>query len=253
MIKKVLEYLPKSNQNIIKHLSQFLHFVSMHKEVTKMSSENLAIVFAPNLLQPDTPQTAQEMMIDTKHANNLMTTFIEESEIIFGPRAIRTRPLLYSQQAEETDRVNRVLIDNEFIAQDSSQNLDAEDSSDSYVGVKQRKRSLTRKPVGMKQWGGKKRTSSKFVSSSSAERKSKLSEDTEAGEESDATKPRDEITDEAQDTITPWTMTEVTNTPRSTTFDDAEPDENEEPDDEDEWEEGAVAVVTPTCREGTCF
>jgi len=239
MIKKVLEYLPQSNQKILKHLSQFLSVVSKNRAATKMNSENLAIVFAPNLLQPNTPQTAQDMMIDTKHANNLMTTLIEESDNIFGVRAPRIR---YGE-AEQYDRVNRVLLDNEFGASQSSY-------AESDPLNTQRKKSLTRKPVGMKQWSGKNRTSSRFVASNSVERRSKHLEDAEAGEENGeslcndqetSNKPRDENTDEAQDTITPYTNTEVTNTPRSTTYEDA--DENEQED--EDWEEPPVAVVSP--------
>lgn len=51
--KSVLTTLPYPHQQILRYLFHFLHDVSQHHEKNKMHSDNLAIVFAPNLFRDD--------------------------------------------------------------------------------------------------------------------------------------------------------------------------------------------------------
>ncbi|KRX77531.1 Rho GTPase-activating protein 44, partial [Trichinella sp. T6] len=53
-VKRVLESLPEANYNNIYYLMTFLSRVAQNQHVTKMSAQNLAIVFGPNVLwNPD--------------------------------------------------------------------------------------------------------------------------------------------------------------------------------------------------------
>ena len=83
MIKKVLKFLPPVNLVLLKTLCEFLHKVMQNQEVNKMTSSNLAIVFAPNLLRPPQQDDLKAMFGDSKHANALMKTLIEQYTEIF--------------------------------------------------------------------------------------------------------------------------------------------------------------------------
>lgn len=52
-IRGVLLKLPKSNQIFLHYLLPLLHHISLHEEINSMGSTNLAICFAPSLLEPD--------------------------------------------------------------------------------------------------------------------------------------------------------------------------------------------------------
>jgi len=69
--KRLLMQLPKVNFNVLKYLSRFLNEVQTHSDTNKMPSLNLATVFGPNLLRPQTndPQTLME-------CNNVCTDFV---------------------------------------------------------------------------------------------------------------------------------------------------------------------------------
>lgn len=163
-----------------------------------MNSENLAIVFAPNLLQSNLPQTVQEVMSETKHSNNLMQTLIQEAELIFGPRPKKPKQI---EEAETAERMSRVLL-REY---DEYKNMET-DTTSAAENSPVRKKSLTRKPIGTKRWN----------------RSRGRSLDTEKDK-------KEEEVDDSQDAMV---MTETSGTPRSTaTFDDAE-------EEVEEWEEG---------------
>ena len=57
---KVISGLPKENQVLLKRLLEFLQKVSLNSKENKMTPQNLAVVFAPNIIRPkeDTMQTA---------------------------------------------------------------------------------------------------------------------------------------------------------------------------------------------------
>ncbi|EFC40646.1 rho GTPase activating protein [Naegleria gruberi] len=84
MIQKVIKFLPPTNFTILKNLCLFLKKVAANSSINKMSPSNLAIVFAPNLLKSDLPQSHMEILQDSKYSSNLMTTLIAEAHSIFG-------------------------------------------------------------------------------------------------------------------------------------------------------------------------
>jgi hypothetical protein len=50
-LKKIVEKLPNTNRNLLKHLLEFLGRVSDHQEYNKMTNRNLATVFGPLLIR----------------------------------------------------------------------------------------------------------------------------------------------------------------------------------------------------------
>eukprot|EP00794_Sanderia_malayensis_P007477 gene7477-8306_t len=48
----LLHKIPRGNVNTLKYISRFLHEFKAHDAITKMSLENLALVFGPNFLSP---------------------------------------------------------------------------------------------------------------------------------------------------------------------------------------------------------
>lgn len=81
-IKKVLKFLPKGNARLLKALCRFLYKVQEKSAINKMDSQNLAIVFAPNLLRTR-EQDIRIMLGDTPHASGLMNTLILEYKYLF--------------------------------------------------------------------------------------------------------------------------------------------------------------------------
>ena len=49
-LEKMLEMLPVSNRANLRYLIKFLYRLASKQEVNKMTPQNIAIVFAPNLL-----------------------------------------------------------------------------------------------------------------------------------------------------------------------------------------------------------
>lgn len=82
-VKKVLSFLPQSNQILIKYLATFLRSFSVFSDETKMTPTNLAICFAPNLLRaPDTLGLADQIE-ESPIATSLLVMFIENFDDIF--------------------------------------------------------------------------------------------------------------------------------------------------------------------------
>lgn len=82
-LKKVLSFCPPANQNLIRYLAKFLKDFSLHSEATKMTSTNLSICFAPNLLRaPDNIGLADQIE-ESPIATSLLVLFIEEFELVF--------------------------------------------------------------------------------------------------------------------------------------------------------------------------
>eukprot|EP00005_Dracoamoeba_jomungandri_P008734 CAMPEP_0174273988 /NCGR_PEP_ID=MMETSP0439-20130205/56514_1 /TAXON_ID=0 /ORGANISM="Stereomyxa ramosa, Strain Chinc5" /LENGTH=560 /DNA_ID=CAMNT_0015365515 /DNA_START=140 /DNA_END=1819 /DNA_ORIENTATION=+ len=83
-VLKVLEMLPLANQILIKYLVNFLLLVKEHSNVNKMSSSNIATVFAPNLIRPQGAEIGA-MMEYTAVSNNLMELLISSyDELLSG-------------------------------------------------------------------------------------------------------------------------------------------------------------------------
>uniref|UniRef100_A0A452IW66 Uncharacterized protein n=1 Tax=Gopherus agassizii TaxID=38772 RepID=A0A452IW66_9SAUR len=75
--------LPQANYNLLKYICKFLDEVQSHSSVNKMSVQNLATVFGPNILRPkmEDPVTIME---GTSLIQHLMTVLISEHGQIFA-------------------------------------------------------------------------------------------------------------------------------------------------------------------------
>ncbi|XP_053927603.1 rho GTPase-activating protein 22 isoform X1 [Cuculus canorus] len=85
---KQVKNLPQANYNLLKYIckggfSRFLDEVQAHSSINKMSVQNLATVFGPNILRPkmEDPVT---MMEGTSLVQHLMTVLISEQGRIFA-------------------------------------------------------------------------------------------------------------------------------------------------------------------------
>lgn len=81
-LKQVLTQLPEKNRNTLQYISHFLTKIRSHSEVNLMSSNNLAIVFSPNILAKKDASMLDAMM-DSKSANEVVTKFIDSYSSLF--------------------------------------------------------------------------------------------------------------------------------------------------------------------------
>ncbi|KAM6067246.1 rho GTPase-activating protein 22 isoform 2-T2 [Chlamydotis macqueenii] len=103
---KQVKNLPQANYNLLKYICKFLDEVQAHSSINKMSVQNLATVFGPNILRPkmEDPVT---MMEGTSLVQHLMTVLISEQGRIFAvPQAdvpgsqLEIRPVRQRSTAE---------------------------------------------------------------------------------------------------------------------------------------------------------
>ncbi|XP_030427237.1 rho GTPase-activating protein 22 isoform X3 [Gopherus evgoodei] len=82
-LAKQVKTLPQANYNLLKYICKFLDEVQSHSSVNKMSVQNLATVFGPNILRPkmEDPVTIME---GTSLIQHLMTVLISEHGQIFA-------------------------------------------------------------------------------------------------------------------------------------------------------------------------
>lgn len=81
-IQILLESLEKAHYNVVRFLCKFLKKVSEHKNQNKMSVENLAMVFAPNVIRPKN-EVASTIQIDYKQARETLVDIITNARLIF--------------------------------------------------------------------------------------------------------------------------------------------------------------------------
>ncbi|XP_034049469.1 rho GTPase-activating protein 22 [Thalassophryne amazonica] len=99
---KQVSTLPLPNYNLLKYICKFLDEVQSHCHENKMSVQNLATVFGPNILRPkmEDPVTIME---GTSLVQHLMTVLIREHKHLYsgrdieGPTALQTQLTLQSQ------------------------------------------------------------------------------------------------------------------------------------------------------------
>ncbi|XP_067395047.1 rho GTPase-activating protein 22 [Emydura macquarii macquarii] len=82
-LAKQVKTLPQANYNLLKYICKFLDEVQSHSSMNKMSVQNLATVFGPNILRPkmEDPVTIME---GTSLVQHLMTVLISEHGQIFA-------------------------------------------------------------------------------------------------------------------------------------------------------------------------
>lgn len=81
-IQQLVESLPPCNYSILSLLMKLLHKVSEHYVENKMTTSNLAIVIAPNILRPE-QQTMESIINDTPHVTAVIETLISDYEFMF--------------------------------------------------------------------------------------------------------------------------------------------------------------------------
>uniref|UniRef100_F7AS53 GEM interacting protein n=1 Tax=Ornithorhynchus anatinus TaxID=9258 RepID=F7AS53_ORNAN len=88
-LRQLLNQLPDSNYNTLKHLMAHLSKVAGRFEENKMSANNLGIVFGPTLLRPPggsgTGELSMACLLDSGHQAQLVEFLILTYELIFGP------------------------------------------------------------------------------------------------------------------------------------------------------------------------
>uniref|UniRef100_A0A673WUJ3 Rho GTPase activating protein 22 n=1 Tax=Salmo trutta TaxID=8032 RepID=A0A673WUJ3_SALTR len=78
--------LPQVNYNLLKYICRFLDEVQSHSSQNKMSVQNLATVFGPNILRPKM-EDAQTMMEGSSQVHHLMTILISEHSRLYQGEA----------------------------------------------------------------------------------------------------------------------------------------------------------------------
>ncbi|KAN0016038.1 hypothetical protein ACTFIU_005990 [Dictyostelium citrinum] len=73
--------LPKVNRDLVLSLMVFLNKISLNNKVNKMTSQNLATVFAPNILRPQ-KETLNQIMEDSAYVTSIIKSFIDEIAFI---------------------------------------------------------------------------------------------------------------------------------------------------------------------------
>ncbi|KAL7890003.1 hypothetical protein AOLI_G00022610 [Acnodon oligacanthus] len=98
-LAKQVKTLPQANYNLLKYICKFLDEVQSHSNENKMSVQNLATVFGPNILRPkmEDPVT---MMEGTSQVQHLMTVLISEHDRLYGS----TESEVSSEQREAPQR-----------------------------------------------------------------------------------------------------------------------------------------------------
>ena len=90
-LQQVLEFLPVANLKILTVLFKLLKTVHEMSAVNKMHSDNLAIVFAPNILQPKAEKMEDIVGLsieDGPRANKLVSMLIVNYDKIFSVPSI---------------------------------------------------------------------------------------------------------------------------------------------------------------------
>ncbi|EGG14725.1 pleckstrin domain-containing protein [Cavenderia fasciculata] len=76
-LRMLIYGLPKVNRDLVLYLMTFLNKVSSFSSSNKMTSANLAMVFAPNLLRHQ-KESLNQIMEDSNHVTNILKHLIEE-------------------------------------------------------------------------------------------------------------------------------------------------------------------------------
>uniref|UniRef100_A0A673LMI9 Rho GTPase-activating protein 24-like n=1 Tax=Sinocyclocheilus rhinocerous TaxID=307959 RepID=A0A673LMI9_9TELE len=80
-LRSLLYELPVANFNLLKYICQFLHDVQSYSSANKMSIQNLATVFGPNILRPKAEDPESIIGAVVQH---LMSELIREHNLLFS-------------------------------------------------------------------------------------------------------------------------------------------------------------------------
>ncbi|XP_036055727.1 rho GTPase-activating protein 22 isoform X3 [Onychomys torridus] len=99
-LAKQVSNLPQANYNLLRYICRFLDEVQAHSNVNKMSVQNLATVFGPNILRPqiEDPVTIME---GTSLVQHLMTVLIRKHGQLFTATSLE-EPALPRATAQST-------------------------------------------------------------------------------------------------------------------------------------------------------
>nr|XP_046257725.1 rho GTPase-activating protein 22 isoform X2 [Scatophagus argus] len=119
---KQVKSLPQVNYNLLKYICKFLDEVQSHSSENKMTVQNLATVFGPNILRPrvEDPVT---MMEGSSQVQHLMTVLISEHTKLYQQEEPESETNIPPQQQQSTIQRCRV----EWVSQEDS---DLQPSSD---------------------------------------------------------------------------------------------------------------------------
>ncbi|KAM3605988.1 uncharacterized protein V6R79_008664 [Siganus canaliculatus] len=100
-LSKQVKSLPQVNYNLLKYICKFLDEVQSHANENKMSVQNLATVFGPNILRPrvEDPMT---MMEGSSQVQHLMTVLISEHARLYQREEPETETKIPLQQKQNT-------------------------------------------------------------------------------------------------------------------------------------------------------
>uniref|UniRef100_A0A3Q1C2W5 Rho GTPase-activating protein 24 n=1 Tax=Amphiprion ocellaris TaxID=80972 RepID=A0A3Q1C2W5_AMPOC len=95
-LKRLVESLPPVNYNLLKYICRFLDEVQSYSGVNKMSVQNLATVFGPNILRPKIEDPVA-IMEGTVLVQQLMAVLIGRHDVLFprdedSPTALELNP-----------------------------------------------------------------------------------------------------------------------------------------------------------------
>ncbi|XP_076836950.1 rho GTPase-activating protein 24 isoform X2 [Brachyhypopomus gauderio] len=90
-LKNLLHELPVANFNLLKYICQFLNEVQSYSSTNKMSIQNLATVFGPNILRPKA-EDPESIIGGTAVVQHLMSELIREHSKLFSRENLRSPP-----------------------------------------------------------------------------------------------------------------------------------------------------------------
>ncbi|XP_053731932.1 rho GTPase-activating protein 22 isoform X2 [Synchiropus splendidus] len=112
---KQVNCLPQVNYNLLEYICKFLYEVQSHANENKMSVQNLATVFGPNILRPrvEDPVT---MMEGSSQVQHLMTILISEHLRLYQRQELEAETKIDPQQVHATTAKGKA----EWVAQENN-------------------------------------------------------------------------------------------------------------------------------------
>ncbi|KAK2824254.1 hypothetical protein Q5P01_021429 [Channa striata] len=114
-LSKQVKSLPQVNYNLLEYICKFLDEVQSHSSENKMSVQNLATVFGPNILRPrvEDPVT---MMEGSSQVQHLMTVLISEHSLLYQRDQAETKTAISPHQPQSPVLRGKV----EWLSQDDT-------------------------------------------------------------------------------------------------------------------------------------